>query len=97
MTAGLRIRDAAGNVISDPSFSWGRVLAVADIPASSSGSYSIPNPGSDYGQPWRKVQPVSTAFIWSDTDLGPSFGGSGATVTYTNPHPYAFKVIHGIN
>jgi len=92
----MRIRDSAGNIISDHTFAWGRITAVADIPASSSGSYSVPDLGPEYGTPWRRVYPVNAGFTWSSSATGPIFGGSGTTVTYTNPYAYAFKVIHGL-
>jgi len=97
MTVGLRIRDSAGNVVSDPTHYWGRILHKQDIAAGTSGSYSIPDPGSDYGQRWHKVQPVDAGFAWASTSSLLSIGVSGTTVTYSNASAYAIKVIHGIN
>jgi hypothetical protein len=95
---GLQVWDEDGNLISDPSFSWGRVTDVIDIPASTSGSASYSNPGSAYGARWALLQPTSTSFSFLDPspNVGVSYSISGGTITYSNTNAYAFKLILGV-
>jgi hypothetical protein len=99
MPQGMQVWDASGNLILDVTQFLGRILAIVDIPASSSGTISVPNPGSTYGTRWSLVQAMSTSFVptaANGTPTGPTWSISGTTLTYSNTYAYAFKIIIGI-
>lgn len=99
MPAGLQIWDAAGNLIVDTSQYLGRITAIVDIPASSSGSISVPDPGPSFGTPWSLIQPTSTSFIPTaayGVPTGPTWSISSGVLTYNNPFAYGFKIILGV-
>lgn len=99
MPQGLQTFDASGNLVVDTNNFLGRITYIVEIPASSSGSVSIPNPASQYGTPWGLLLPMSASFvpIPSAGDPGyPSLSTAGGTLTYSNPYAYAFKLIGGV-
>lgn len=99
MPQGLQTWDESGNLILDVSQYLGRILAIVDIPASSSGTITVPNPDLVYGTRWSLLQPVSTAFVATaaaGAPTGPTLSLSGTTLTYSNSYAYAFKLILGV-
>lgn len=99
MPQGLQVWDASGNLIVDVGSYLGRILAIVEIPASSSGTITVPNPSSEFGTRWSLVQAMSTSFVptaAAGSPTAPTWSISGTTLTYSNSYAYAFKIIIGV-
>lgn len=94
MGQGLEVYDSSGNLIFGETAALGRVTNVVDIPASSSGSVTIVVPSE--GTPFGMLIPTSGTFTPGGVPGRPTLGGSGTTLTYSNPSAIGYKYIIGV-
>jgi len=89
MATGLRIWDAAGNLMLDTNDRVSQGLGVVTIPANSTGSVTVPATGG-YNDIWFQFSPSTTAGIYSRMPditvagdlISWSFASGGTAPTY---------------